>query len=69
MLHHQFIILGRSNSATHALHNFISAGMMASAPYVRENGVSPIDLLGVVQYAHKTLGRGVQKTEEPKKPL
>ena len=30
--------------------------MTASAPYVRENGVSPVDLLGVVQYAHKTLG-------------
>lgn len=30
--------------------------MTASAPYVRENGVSPMDLLGVVRYAHKMLG-------------
>ena len=28
--------------------------MTASAPYVRENEVSPVDLLEVIQYAHKT---------------
>ena len=28
--------------------------MTASAPYVRENKVSPVDLLEVIQYAHKT---------------
>ena len=39
-----------------ALHMFTSAGMTASAPYVKENGVSPVDLWGVVRYAHKTLG-------------
>ena len=30
--------------------------MTASAPYVRENGVSPVDLLRVVWYAQRTLG-------------
>ena len=30
--------------------------MTASAPYIKKNGVSLVDLLGVVQYAHKTLG-------------
>ena len=44
------------NPSTRALHRFTLASIMASAPYVKENGVSPIDLLGVVQYAHKTLG-------------
>ena len=28
--------------------------MTASAPYVRENDVSPMDLLEAIQYAHKT---------------
>ena len=44
------------NLETRALHKFISAGMTASAPYVRENEVFPMDLLGVVRYAHRTLG-------------
>ena len=44
------------NLKTRALHKFISTGMTASAPYVRENEVSPEDLLGVVRYAHRTLG-------------
>ena len=44
------------NLETRALHKFISASMTASAPYVRENGVSLVDLLGVVWYAHRTLG-------------
>ena len=48
--------LAGKNLATQALHKFISASMTASAPYVRENGVSPMDLLGVVWYAHKMLG-------------
>ena len=30
--------------------------MTAFVPYVRENGVSPVDLLGVVWYAHRILG-------------
>ena len=34
----------------------ISAGMTASAPYVSRNGVSPVGVLAVVRYAHKTLG-------------
>ena len=34
---------------------FASVGMTASALYVRENGVSPVDLPDVVWYAHKTL--------------
>ena len=29
--------------------------MTTSVMYVRENGVSLVDLLGVIQYAHKTL--------------
>ena len=33
-----------------------SAGMTASLPYASQNGVSPISLLAVVWYAHKTLG-------------
>ena len=45
----------RANLATRALHKFTSAGITASAPYVRENGVSLVDLLGVVRYAHKML--------------
>ena len=48
--------LAGENPETWALHKFISAGMAASAPYVTENGVSPMDLLGVVRYAHRTLG-------------
>ena len=48
--------LARLNPKTGALHKFISDGMTASAPYVRENEVSLVDLLGVVRYAHRTLG-------------
>ena len=44
------------NPSIRALHTFTSTGMTASAPYVRENGVSLVDLRGVVRYAHKTLG-------------
>ena len=44
------------NPETRALHKFISTGMTASVPYVRENGVSPVDLLGVIRYAHRELG-------------
>ena len=46
----------RANPKTQALHKFTSANMIASVPYVRENEVSPVDLLGVVRYAYKTLG-------------
>ena len=45
-----------TNLVTWALHRFNSADMIASTPYVKENGISPVDLLGVVRYAHKTLG-------------
>ena len=45
-----------SNPSTRALHRFTMTGITASALYVRENGVSPMDLWGVIQYAHKTLG-------------
>ena len=44
------------NSETHALHKLTSIGIMASAPYVRENRVSLVDLRGVIRYAQKTLG-------------
>ena len=44
------------NPATRALHRFIFASITASTPYVREKGVSLVDLLGVIRYAHKTLG-------------
>ena len=44
------------NPETQALHKFTSTSMTASTPYVRENGVSPVDLLGVVRYTHRTLG-------------
>ena len=44
------------NPSICALHTFTSAGMTASTPYVGENGVFLVDLRGVVQYAHKTLG-------------
>ena len=43
------------NPETWALHKCTLVGMTTSVSYVRENGVSPVDLLGVVQYAHKTL--------------
>ena len=48
--------LAGENPETQALHKFISVGMTASVPYVRENKVSLVDLLGVVRYAHRTLG-------------
>ena len=38
-----------SNPATRALHKLTSVGITASAPYVKENGVSPVDLLEVVR--------------------
>ena len=41
---------------TRALHKLTLAGVTAFAPYVKENGVSFMDLRGVVRYAHKTLG-------------
>ena len=44
------------NPETQALHKFTFVGMTAFAPYVTENGVSPVDLLGVVQQAYRTLG-------------
>ena len=44
------------NPETRALHKFTFTNMTASAPYVRENKVSPIDLLAIVRYAHRTLG-------------
>ena len=44
------------NPKTHALHRLISGGMTASALYVKEYGVSPVDLLEAVRYAHKTFG-------------
>ena len=44
------------NPETRAPHKFTSNGMTTSVPYIRENGISPIDLLEVVQYAHKTMG-------------
>ena len=43
------------NPKTRALHKFTLASMTTSTSYVRENGVSPLDLLGVVRYAQKTL--------------
>ena len=33
-----------------------SAGITASLPYASQNGVSPVGVLAVVQYAHKMLG-------------
>ena len=45
-----------TNPVTQAPHWFNSAYMTTSTPYVRENRVSPVELLGVVQYAHETLG-------------
>ena len=44
------------NPKTQALHKFTSAGMTASVLYVKESEVSLVDLLGVVRYAHRTLG-------------
>ena len=44
------------NPETRALHKFTFTNMTTSAPYVRENKVSPIDLLAIVRYAHRTLG-------------
>ena len=34
----------------------ISSGMTTSEPYASENGVSPVDLLGVVLKVHRILG-------------
>lgn len=50
---------GRVNPETRALHKLASAGMTASAPYFRENGVSSMDLLGVVLYAQRMLGNSL----------
>lgn len=41
--------LERENLETQALHKFTSVGMTALSPYVSENGVSLVDLLGVVR--------------------
>ena len=41
--------LAEENLETRALHRLILAGITASVPYIRENGVSPVDLLGVIQ--------------------
>ena len=46
----------RSNLSIRALHMFTLVGITASASYVSENGVSPVDLRGVVRYVHKMLG-------------
>ena len=51
--------LAGENPKTQALHKFIPVGMTASVPYVRENGVSLVDFLGVVRYAHITLGNSL----------
>ena len=45
-----------SNLSIHALHMLTSAGITASALYVRGNGVSLMDLRGVIRYADKMLG-------------
>nr|POE83316.1 hypothetical protein CFP56_39882 [Quercus suber] len=45
-----------SKPSTRALQRFTLAGITASALYVKENGVSPVDLLAVVRYVHKMLG-------------
>ena len=46
----------RANSETRALHKFTLSNITAFIPYVRENKVSPVNLLGVVRYAHRMLG-------------
>ena len=55
------------NPTIRAIHKFTLAGMTASTPYIRENWFSPVDLLGVVQYAHKTLGSS--STHQPLAPF
>ena len=45
-----------TNPVTWVLHKFTSTDITASTLYIRENVVSPVYLLGIVQYAHKTLG-------------
>lgn len=47
--------LVRVNPETRVLHKLTVAGITAFALYVIEKGVSPVDLQGVVLYAHKTL--------------
>ena len=47
------------NLETWVLHKFTFASMTASAPYVRENRVSPLDFLGIVWYAHNMLGNSL----------
>ena len=44
------------NPDTRALYRLISTGMTAFALYVKEYGVSLVDLLEVVRYAHKMFG-------------
>ena len=39
----------RANPETWVLHKLIYTSMTAFPPYVKENGVSPVDLLGVIR--------------------
>ena len=50
------LFLQGTNLETRALHNLTSVGIITFPLYVSENGVSLVDLLGVVQYAHRTFG-------------
>ena len=43
-----------TNLEIRALHKLTSASITASPLYISEKVVSPVDLLGVVRYAHKT---------------
>uniref|UniRef100_A0A2N9HIY7 Uncharacterized protein n=1 Tax=Fagus sylvatica TaxID=28930 RepID=A0A2N9HIY7_FAGSY len=45
-----------SNSSECKVGRPISSGITASTPYVRENGVSPVEFRGVVLNVHSTLG-------------
>ena len=49
-------LLPGEKPTTLILDMLIFTRMTASTPYVIEKGVSPVDLLGVVWEAHKTLG-------------
>ena len=44
------------NSLTCALHRLTSAGILASALYDKKNGVSHVNFLGVIRFAHRMLG-------------
>ena len=50
------LLIFQSSICLHNVSSLISFGNMASVPYVRLNGVSPVEVCGVHLYAHNISG-------------